>query len=156
MNSKIDIRRQLLGMRKQVKAVEKQIASREAKKQALRIVDWVDVHKVHIYTARADWHEIETKQLGAKLKEQYPSIVIETSAISSDAPIPTTQFDVIVVPVLGFDDLGYRIGLGRGWYDRFLSTQTKAYKVGLAYSWGRQVVIPHDAHDVALDVIIAV
>ena len=36
-------------------------------------------------------------------------------------PIPISMIDVVIVPVLGFDEYGNRLGRGRGFYDRFLA-----------------------------------
>ena len=67
---------------------------------------------------------------------------------------PENRYDVVIVPVLGFDRAGYRLGLGQGWYDRFLATQPSARKVGLAYGWARLDLLPHEPRDIPLDCII--
>jgi len=70
-----------------------------------------------------------------------------------DAGIPPRQFDLVIVPLLGFDDKGNRLGRGKGWYDRFLALQPKALKVGVALEIQRVESIPVEVHDVALDVV---
>ena len=66
-----------------------------------------------------------------------------------DAPRP----DVVLVPGLAFDEAGGRLGLGRGYYDRFLAGLTST-TIGLAFE--AQVVerVPVAKQDVALDWVI--
>lgn len=51
----------------------------------------------------------------------------------SDEAAPRKEIDLIVVPGLAFNQQGYRIGYGGGYYDRFLP-QTIGRKVGFCYS----------------------
>ncbi len=58
-------------------------------------------------------------------------------------------------PVLGFDNQGYRIGYGKGWYDKFLATQPRAVTIGLAYEISRvKEGLPKEPHDIPLKYII--
>lgn len=42
----------------------------------------------------------------------------------SDKAVPKSSIDVIVVPGVVFNDQGYRIGYGAGYYDRYLADYT--------------------------------
>ena len=46
---------------------------------------------------------------------------------------PTSQLQLIIVPGIAFDANGYRLGYGKGFYDRFLAKCPYAVSVGLAY-----------------------
>jgi 5-formyltetrahydrofolate cyclo-ligase len=48
-------------------------------------------------------------------------------------PFPPEKIDLVVVPGLGFDERGHRIGYGGGYYDCFLARCPQALLVGLAY-----------------------
>ena len=63
------------------------------------------------------------------------------------------KIDCILVPTVGVSKLGDRLGYGRGYYDKFLSS-TDAVKISLTYS--KQIVksIPNDSHDIKIDLII--
>ncbi len=61
--------------------------------------------------------------------------------------------DLVFVPGVAFDIHGYRLGYGGGFYDRFLS-ETRAYKVGLAYDFQVVRELPVGKHDVPLDIIV--
>ena len=47
--------------------------------------------------------------------------------------LPISQLQLIVVPGIAFDANGYRLGYGKGFYDRFLAKCPDAVRVGLAY-----------------------
>ena len=61
--------------------------------------------------------------------------------------------DLIVIPGVGFDHSGHRLGHGRGHYDRLLK-KTRGYKVGLAFEEQLVPELPVEAHDVPVDLLI--
>ncbi len=60
---------------------------------------------------------------------------------------PADEIDLAVVPAMGFDRHGRRLGRGGGWYDRFLAGDFSGTACGLALE--DQIVedIPTEAHD---------
>lgn len=62
-------------------------------------------------------------------------------------------WQLIVVPMLAFDRMGYRLGYGKGFYDRLLA-DLGVWKVGVAFAVQEADVLPHEPHDVPLDLII--
>jgi len=74
-------------------------------------------------------------------------------------PVPATrkplQPEVILIPLLGFDDAGYRLGYGGGYYDRTLaSMRLKPLTIGVGYECGRIPTIHPQSHDIPLDAIV--
>ncbi len=68
---------------------------------------------------------------------------------STVCPIfPVAQLQLIVVPGITFDLKGYRLGYGKGFYDRFLVNCPHAVSIGLAY----QIQIIEDTFPEAWDV----
>jgi 5-formyltetrahydrofolate cyclo-ligase len=68
---------------------------------------------------------------------------------------PQVEPDVILMPLLGFDKHGTRLGYGGGYYDRTLERLRKRPRlVGLAFAAQELDRIPREAHDVPLDVIV--
>jgi 5,10-methenyltetrahydrofolate synthetase len=59
----------------------------------------------------------------------------------------------LLVPCLGFNAEGYRLGYGGGYYDRTLEGRPRPHTLGIAYS-NQQAVFSHAPHDVPLDVIV--
>ncbi len=65
--------------------------------------------------------------------------------------------DIILMPLLGFDEAGNRLGYGRGHYDKALATfsqEKTPLKIGLAYNIQRLDYIPAESHDEKLDWVI--
>jgi 5-formyltetrahydrofolate cyclo-ligase len=67
---------------------------------------------------------------------------------------PQVEPDVVLGPLLAFDDAGYRLGYGGGFYDRTLARLRKLKRVvaiGLAYDGQRVDAVPHVDYDERLD-----
>jgi 5-formyltetrahydrofolate cyclo-ligase len=68
--------------------------------------------------------------------------------------------DVILVPTVGFDACGHRLGMGAGYYDRALAFRLRHPRwrgprlVGLAFDCQQLQAIEPGPHDVPLDAII--
>jgi len=60
---------------------------------------------------------------------------------------------ICVIPCLSYDSEGYRMGYGKGYYDRFLPA-FEGTKIGLCYSEFKSNKLPKGKYDVKLDVII--
>lgn len=64
-----------------------------------------------------------------------------------------SQIDLIIVPGMGFDKKGNRLGRGKGFYDRLLR-QLKAPKIGIGFAWQLFEEIPTEPFDQPLDGIL--
>jgi len=66
--------------------------------------------------------------------------------------------DVMLIPIMAFDKNKYRLGYGKGYYDRYLSKYFKQFKniltVGVAFSFQRHHKLPINKNDVRLNFII--
>ena len=67
---------------------------------------------------------------------------------------PRAVPDILLVPLLGFDDHGYRLGYGGGYYDRTLAGLPNTRVIGIAYAGQRMDFLPRDAHDYPLTAIL--
>ncbi len=68
--------------------------------------------------------------------------------------IEPDEVDLVLVPGLGFDLRGNRLGYGQGFYDRYLPRLTKALRVGLGFELSMLVEVPASEHDVPVDLIV--
>jgi len=74
-------------------------------------------------------------------------------------PIPSernpVQPTVLLVPLVGFDAAGYRLGQGGGYYDRTLANlPQKPLTIGIGYEVGRLKSIYPQPHDIPMDAIV--
>lgn len=65
--------------------------------------------------------------------------------------LDNNKLQLIVVPGVAFDDKGYRLGHGAGYYDRFLSKTPNAFKLGLAYDFQLVPEVPAESHDIKMN-----
>lgn len=68
--------------------------------------------------------------------------------------VPIEKVDLIIVPGVGFDEHGRRIGHGKGYYDNLLSSSKNALHIGLAFEVQIVKEIPVDSHDIPVNKII--
>lgn len=70
-----------------------------------------------------------------------------------DCPtFPLNRLDFILVPGVAFDASGYRLGRGRGYYDRLLPL-TRGILCGVAYEQQIRSKIPVEPHDIRVDYV---
>lgn len=69
-------------------------------------------------------------------------------------PSALSEADVVLVPIVAWDDRGHRLGYGKGYFDRELKSKGKAVSVGLALESQRLDRVPQSDEDVPLEVIV--
>lgn len=66
-----------------------------------------------------------------------------------------TEPDIVVSPLVGYDDAGYRLGYGGGFYDRTLATMnSRPRTIGVGFTLSRLPTIFPQWHDIAMDRLI--
>lgn len=60
------------------------------------------------------------------------------------------SIELVIIPGVAFDKKNNRMGRGRGYYDKFLSS-LKAPKYGICYDFQFFEKIPYEAHDIQMD-----
>ena len=69
------------------------------------------------------------------------------------AVLPEEDIDLVIVPGVAFDRQHNRLGRGKGFYDRLLSTLS-APKIGICYSFQLKEHIPTEPFDKKMDLIL--
>lgn len=135
---------------------------------------------VHTYLASLKLKEVDTAKLIQYLQFKNPHLKIavpkldirsgkflqyhfdeETELIQNgfgiDEPkggnvIREKEIDLVLVPLLAFDSKGFRVGYGKGYYDKFLSLcKPNVIKVGLSFFDPVKEIDDIDHYDLPLD-----
>jgi 5-formyltetrahydrofolate cyclo-ligase len=87
---------------------------------------------------------------------------IRRDALGMKAPLATRprraarRLDVVILPLLGFDALGNRLGMGAGYYDRMFGFErfgTRPWLIGYAYPQQQTGLLLAEPWDVKLDAV---
>ncbi|MEZ5592020.1 MAG: 5-formyltetrahydrofolate cyclo-ligase [Gammaproteobacteria bacterium] len=63
--------------------------------------------------------------------------------------------DVLLVPLVGFDDKAYRLGYGGGYFDRTIAAmRQRPLAIGIGYELARLNTIYPQPHDIPMDAIV--
>jgi len=88
------------------------------------------------------------------LHELRPDVPLERHALGQPEPpadaaqVDHALVDVLLVPGLAFDELGHRLGYGRGYYDRLLPRlRPDAHVVGVTFEDLLVPALPAEPHD---------
>lgn len=178
--TKAELRQKLKAQRAALDSTKYQELSRIIIKKCSKIIPWQTTKKIHMYLPVQERREVDTwsllelafeKGLMAVVPVMYegemlampvkPETTWRKNQLGIPEPVATkplgsdARFDVIIVPMLGFDRARHRIGNGGGHYDRFLASQAGAMKIGLSYEdccCGDE--FQHEPHDIALDYVV--
>ncbi len=89
----------------------------------------------------------QLKQGSYGIREPDPSLPVY------DPEKSKTENSVCFIPALVFDKAGYRLGYGKGYYDRYL-TSYEGSKMGVGYSACLVDVLPRGRFDTAVDFLV--
>ena len=66
------------------------------------------------------------------------------------------HLDFILVPGVAFSPNGYRLGRGKGYYDKFLSKYTNPFTVGVCFREQFYLDIPTEPHDIPMQRVLVI
>jgi 5-formyltetrahydrofolate cyclo-ligase len=108
--------------------------------------------------ARAALPEVLRKDAPLQFREWWAGAPMTTGRVF-DLPVPDgTEIvtpDAVLVPPVGFDSRGYRLGYGGGFFDRTLAAMTpQPLKIGVGFELSRIATIHPQPHDIPMDFIV--
>jgi len=182
MNSKVNMRRELLLKRRALSREAWLEKSGTIRQWLMTMPELLGAGKVHCYVSMERDREVGTLEVLEWLCSERKAVFMpyierdrmlavrylpgqrfEAAKIGPPLPVPLELtdercFDAVIVPLVGFDRQGGRIGFGKGWYDRFfeeLSTRgISPVRVGLAFDCQEVLAVPSDPWDQRLDYVV--
>lgn len=168
------LRRELRGKRRSLPVAARRIAAEKAATHLARFLRARGLRRVAIYLATGA--ELDTRALARRLADARfrlyapkiragfrldfvalrPPLGRNRHGIPEPlAPARAPRLDAIVVPLVGFDAAGRRLGMGGGYYDRLLARRrgTRPLAIGYAYSLQQAPQVPAGPLDVPLRAI---
>jgi len=127
----------------------------ELETSTLAVRSWQEGKNIAV--PRLDWHSkrmepVEIRSLDVGMKMTGPGVREPVTG----TVVPLGLIDMIVVPGLAFDRRGYRVGRGKGFYDRFLAQrEIQALRCGLCFH--EQLLtaaIPVEPHDMPMNLLV--
>lgn len=115
---------------------------------------WQDGKRV--LAPRVSWEQhrmipVEIRSLTADIEDTQWSLRQPVQCV----PVAIEMIDLVIVPGLGFDLAGSRLGRGRGFYDRFLAQPAlRGLTCGLGFEEQVAQHIPTDAHDIRVKLLV--
>lgn len=177
--SKPALRAVLRLRRAQLPAADRQRAALAATQRIRHLRAWQRAQHIGVYWACAS--ELPTQPLIAAARAQHKTLylpqigahgVMRFLRFDTHTPLrhnrhgiaePCGQprcsgqrLDLLIVPLLGFDAEGYRLGAGGGYYDRYLARRLGAHPLCLGWAFAEQQLstLPREPWDQRLDGIV--
>lgn len=162
---------------KQFDIIEKEKANQEIYHQVIESIQYREAQTIFCYVSTQD--EVNTWPIIAKAMEEGKTVavplcvgkgIMEARKIQSlndlkkgaygimepekrCSEMPKDSIDLAIIPCVGADKEGRRLGHGAGFYDRFLQ-ETQFFKMMICYEKFMFDEIPTQEHDVVMDEVI--
>jgi 5,10-methenyltetrahydrofolate synthetase len=107
--------------------------------------------------ARTALPEVVQRAAPLRFRLWWPGVPMHLGEYGIPTPrdTPAVVPQALLIPALGFDAGGYRLGYGSGYYDRTLAAlRPQPLKIGIAFECCRMPTIHPQAHDIPLDLVV--
>lgn len=174
------LRQSVLEARRAMTPATRQTASRQILAELYTLPDFVAARTVFLYASMADEVQLYPLMEYCLLLEKTVCLPLITGPGTMDAVklpsmdalipgkfgiktidpvrcelVPPSVIDLIVVPGAAFDARGRRLGLGAGYYDRFMAERApQAGRIALAFDCQLADCVPVEPHDQIVDLVI--
>jgi len=105
---------------------------------------------------------VKTPAAELQFRTWQPELLLEKNVFGIHEPaespvVPVQDLDMVLLPLVAWDENGRRLGMGAGYYDRALADVARSgrpLRVGVAYHTQKVARVPTDAWDVGLHRVI--
>jgi len=95
---------------------------------------WREFPRVETLVPRVNFQASEIENLKFTPDTSLIQNIWQIHEPTHDELVEAGKIDLVLVPLLAFDKSGYRVGYGKGFYDRFLKNcRADCLKIGLSY-----------------------
>lgn len=178
-NQKNILRKDILKRRNDLRDSERESKSKQIFNTLINLNEVKITEKVCVYVSKGS--EVDTFSIIEQLINMYKAVYVPKSDIKSnfmsfhrinslsqltlgafsvlepsaknEEYVFSHKNDICVVPALSFDKQGFRLGYGKGYYDRFLK-DFKGVKIGICFDDFLTKSLPKFNTDIAVDMII--
>ena len=101
--------------------------------------------------------EVTGKNEPLCFREWSPDTPVKSGAYGIAVPLETriVRLDAVIIPMVGFDRHGYRLGYGSGYFDRTLATyEHQPLTIGVAFELQRIDSVYPQAHDISMHYVV--
>src|SRR6185503_2658970 len=107
--------------------------------------------------AKAALPVVVQKSAPLQFREWWPGVAVTSGVFGLPVPEGSAPLrpQAVLVPPVGFDRQGYRLGYGGGYFDRTLAAAApQPLKIGVGYELSRMATIHPQPHDVPMDFVV--
>ena len=113
---------------------------------------WQSFPQIQTYVPRINFQTDEIENIKFEAESKLSKNIWQISEPTADEMISPEKIDIILVPLLCFDKKGFRVGYGKGFYDKLLKKCRKdCLKIGLSYFAPVEIIKDVKIFDIKLD-----
>ena len=113
---------------------------------------WRELQHIETLVPRVNFQTNDIESLKFASDTNLVKNTWEISEPAHDEIVDTEKIDLVVLPLLCFDQKGFRVGYGKGFYDKFLKNcRADCLKIGLSYFAPVAEIADAQEFDVRLD-----
>lgn len=182
MESKAEIRKRILEVRRSLTVDEVEVKSEAILQNVLKTPEYMEADNILLYADHHN--EVMTRGIfedalmrnkrvyfpksdsftntmvfyrttsAAQLEKGFMGILEPKENIQLRYRFCANEDTLVILPGVAFDTAGFRIGYGKGYYDKFLSSKRQLSTMALAFACQIVEELPREAHDIKMDKIV--